>query len=371
MIKQFLFFIGLIISHFSIAQNVGIGTNTPSSKLEVKGPSSTSIKVSSANFEDTSQLILSNRNSTGEGSDFLITARREQGLYFTVASDLALNRHDSMLTLLKGGNVGIGNTLPTAKLDVNGGIKIRGTNLLELGATVAGKETNAGKIGYNAFGQNALTFVGAGTSSTNRALYFYGEGGSTFNGPLTVTGNTNIGGSISVNGSSGAVGQVLTSNGIGSPSWKPQSFTNTSRFSVVLSGNTNIRVGNCRITETIYNRSAADFTIGAETISFSKAGLYHFDINFSVISEYGAQPLSYPNFDLLLNVGYATPITLKNRQLLAVGSSDNAYFTYSYQGTTDIYIAAPANVSLSYQVRDGNNSGVTVQGHLSGYLISE
>ena len=42
-------------------------------------------------------------------------------------------------------NVGIGTNTPTAKLDVNGGIKLQGLNLFEFGAGVAGKEVNAGK----------------------------------------------------------------------------------------------------------------------------------------------------------------------------------------------------------------------------------
>jgi hypothetical protein len=37
------------------------------------------------------------------------------------------------------------------------------------------KRTNAGKIGYNALGQNA-SFVGAGTKTT---IYYFAEGGTT------------------------------------------------------------------------------------------------------------------------------------------------------------------------------------------------
>ncbi len=85
-------------------------------------------------------------------------------------------------------NVGIGITSPTAKLHINGDVKVQGTNLFEFGAGVAGKEVNAGKIGYNAFGQNALTIIGAGTTGLNRAVYFYAEGGVSMNGQLNMIG---------------------------------------------------------------------------------------------------------------------------------------------------------------------------------------
>lgn len=88
-------------------------------------------------------------------------------------------------------NVGIGIT-PTAKLHVNGTVKIEGSNMLELGGGVAGKEVNAGKIGYNAFGTDALEIVGAGTNAANRKVYFFAESGTTFNGPIFAAAGSNI-----------------------------------------------------------------------------------------------------------------------------------------------------------------------------------
>lgn len=93
-----------------------------------------------------------------------------------------------------GGNVGVGLTTPTAKLHVGGNMKIDGTNVLEFGAGVAGKNANAGKIGYQTFGSNdALDIVGAGVTS-NRKIKLWAENGVSLSNGLysDQTANLNI-----------------------------------------------------------------------------------------------------------------------------------------------------------------------------------
>lgn len=94
----------------------------------------------------------------------------------------------SALDIAASGNVGIGTSTPQARLDVRGNVKIADTNTLELGAGVAGKEATAGTIGYGNLMPNALNIVGAGTSTTNRRVVVYSEGGMTIKGNLTLTG---------------------------------------------------------------------------------------------------------------------------------------------------------------------------------------
>lgn len=90
---------------------------------------------------------------------------------------------------IKGnGNVGIGTNNPTAKLEVNGGVKITGSNTLEFGGGVAGKQTHAGKIGYGAFTPNTLDIIGAGNTTADRKVKITAEGGMDFVGPVSFNG---------------------------------------------------------------------------------------------------------------------------------------------------------------------------------------
>lgn len=49
-------------------------------------------------------------------------------------------------------------------------INVNNTNILEFGYGLAGKEVNAGKIGYNLWANNTLSIVGAGTSAGGRTV---------------------------------------------------------------------------------------------------------------------------------------------------------------------------------------------------------
>ncbi|HEY3910435.1 MAG TPA: hypothetical protein VGM07_11150 [Stellaceae bacterium] len=84
-------------------------------------------------------------------------------------------------------------SLSNNELTVAGPIKIDGKNVLEFGAGIKGKEISAGQIGYQAHSGDALDFVGAGTTSANRKIKLWAEGGATLTGSLTVTGNISIG----------------------------------------------------------------------------------------------------------------------------------------------------------------------------------
>jgi hypothetical protein len=129
----------------------------------------------------------------------IIIKKMMAGMLFTAAAHTGVAQ-----------NVGIGTTTPTARLHVAGNQKIDSTYTLELGAGIAGKELNAGKIGYQVFSPSALDIVGAGTQDNNRKITFWAEGGALFkgnlftNGDLLINTNATVGNNLTVNGMIGA-----------------------------------------------------------------------------------------------------------------------------------------------------------------------
>ncbi len=107
------------------AQNVGIGTLTPTSSFEIKKPLKSTLKISTTQFTDTTQLIFSNRDFLNQGTDMLVSSNQEEGLRFSSSSDLPANTQNNIMQITPQGNVGIG-TVPAEKLEVNGNAKING-----------------------------------------------------------------------------------------------------------------------------------------------------------------------------------------------------------------------------------------------------
>ena len=114
---------------------VGVGTSSPSQKLEVAG----NILVRGSNdsadglhlkdrtfvaFSDASSVVSRFRSSAAGIFQF------QDGSYNT---NIVL--HTNGNSYLNGGNVGIGTTTPGAKLSVNGNVKIEGTNSLLFGGS--------------------------------------------------------------------------------------------------------------------------------------------------------------------------------------------------------------------------------------------
>ena len=347
---------------FLLAQNVGIGTTAPSEKLHIKNPLRSTVKISSADFSDTTELILSNRNGVNQGTDFSFKSIREEGLHLSSLSDLPGNTAANSIVVRPNGNVGIG-LLPSAKLDINGAVKLQGLNLFEFGAGVAGKEINAGKIGYNAFGQSALTFVGAGTNSSNRAFYFYGEGGTTFNGPL------NILGSFRVNGNSGTTGQVLSSNGTGDPTWKDAALDNNIRFAVRFDKSLSGANDFARFTATRYNLNTSEVVVSTSQVTINQSGLYHFDIFVSAGYYFSSAPSFPPVFSLDFYNGLPNSFEIVDTKVMQTYSSTS--YRLSEKQSLDIYVAAPANIRLFHNFGLGGGSSWEVTGYITGHLISQ
>ncbi len=220
--KTFISLLSVLLMNLStenlVAQNVGIGTVTPTEKLEIKNPLKSTVKISAGSLSDTTQLIFSNKGSTaGLYTDFSIKSIRENGLFFSSQSDVPVYNSANSLVILPEGNVGIG-LIPAFKLDVNGDINTKG--LLRL------------------------------------------------------------------NGASGAVGQVLTSNGTAAPTW--QATTNpqigfAARGTAPAVSNHQDIPNNVDTKVTIFNVEEIDngnlYNPATARATVPSDGLYHIDIS--------------------------------------------------------------------------------------------
>jgi hypothetical protein len=91
------------------------------------------------------------------------------------------------LAINPNGEVSIDKLSVQKSLGAAGPVKIDGKNMLEFGAGVAGKNSEAGKIGYQAW-DKALDIVGAGTTTSDRKISFWAEGGAGLLGNLNISG---------------------------------------------------------------------------------------------------------------------------------------------------------------------------------------
>ncbi len=109
--------------------NVGIGTAAPVARLDVDAPSfsvaalrssstlGTWVRMINSSSGGQQWAIISTGSGNGEGAGKLVFSNQSTGI--------------SALTLEPDGNLGIGVTNPTEKLDINGAIRLRGADIVE------------------------------------------------------------------------------------------------------------------------------------------------------------------------------------------------------------------------------------------------
>ncbi len=189
---------GLTVYGTSSGVNVGIGTNSPTSKLQVEGSNTSSIPLldlrasGTGSFQRGVRLLNSGMN-TGDELMYAVgrsdNSRNMGQTYFYYAGDgstsnrisMGLHSVDDVFNILGTGNVGIGTASPSQKLDIAGNIRIRGANqgiLLDTtGADQAARVlvendyelsvfTNRGAAGFGVFGNSNIR-LGFGTAHTS------------------------------------------------------------------------------------------------------------------------------------------------------------------------------------------------------------
>jgi hypothetical protein len=124
------------------------------------------------------------------GSVFRPTGNVGIGRQPTVALDvvgaIAATGNITAAGALTGSSISTTGPFAATTITANNGMAIAGTNVLQFGAGVPGRENSAGQIGYQTHSGNSLDFVGAGTTSANRRIKMWGEGGIEFVGRVGI-----------------------------------------------------------------------------------------------------------------------------------------------------------------------------------------
>lgn len=156
--KQIFTLLFTTVSLYGAAQNVGIGTTNPLYKLDVNGIINSNSNAYFGGFVGIGTVNPSYKMTVVDGSvafynttdsKYWVMNYNSGGDYFNINE-----AGTSRFVIANGGNVGIGNYAPTAKLDLTGTLKVSGT------ATFAGDilvKNNKGVM-YNAQGSTNIRY---------------------------------------------------------------------------------------------------------------------------------------------------------------------------------------------------------------------
>ncbi len=279
--------------------------------------------------------------------------------------------------------VGIGTSAPLTPLD----IKSASASILRLdggsGMYVSFYENGVYRSYIGSYSGNAEDAdFGTGSGNTTGKLHLtiqaspkltlnaagdVGIGNTSPSYRLDVNGDMNLTGAMRINGSAGTAGQVLVSNGTGSPTWKNAAFNNSVRFA----GSFNSAAGT--YFSTLYNYSPADVSIGSSNIAINKSGLYHIDGYLTAGFVAGCSPTLGPTLSCILTIGGVDFWIATYSNLIRSNAHADFRYYQTYPFSYDTYISAPATIGIGIAGSFGAPCSWTDShsGRIAGYLISE
>jgi hypothetical protein len=182
--------------------NIGIGTSSPSYKLDVNGESNFNgvirvgtvavlNEVSNGNDIYANIRVIRNRSSTN--ADGMYVNYDSTGTTAAHLRFYANGQNERMRIDASTGNVGIGTTSPADKLEIDGGVRIRGGNSL----TLRNANNDSSAAIYNAGGAGSLIYLAVGPSPTMTIGSNVGIGTTSPANKLQVVGDIGFSGGTS------------------------------------------------------------------------------------------------------------------------------------------------------------------------------
>jgi hypothetical protein len=171
--------ISICISNVLLAQNVGIGTNSPQYKLDVVGELHTTSNAYLGSYVGINTTSPSYRLQVNDGSIAIFNSADTKTWYFNYNSTENYFQLSEggvpRMVVANGGNVGIGTTAPSAKLDVNGDAEVSGNLTVQGGKGIMyNLSGNAGVKYYTRSAAFSINNLAAHSVSAEGTIGFIG-----------------------------------------------------------------------------------------------------------------------------------------------------------------------------------------------------
>ncbi len=408
--KFYLLPIAVLFATSVSAQNAGINTSTPETRLHIKGAADTTLltlesptALGAGAGKSVGMLFKNGSFYTGGIRTIGTSASTARIGFYTMAPGFGANEMKESMTINSDGNVGIGYITPLYKLAVNGTgyffndaqpdqAAVKGNSLVNsrfapgvvgTGVSVgvvgnANSTDGIGILGYNNPGNAALNYVaGAGiqgfssgghgvagstTKTASAGVYGATSTAGAWGGRFVGTGGAqalNTAGPITMTGIGEGAGKVLTSDANGNATWQtPAGASAPVAFSAYLSGQTGA-------TPDIYHtlsglvteyQFGSSFNDGEGLFIAPADGLYQFTVRIEFGATGSTNPI-YSSVGFRVNGNIAVGGEFFH---ITPGVSDSWEQSLTYTKTMNLSVGA--NVQVVYKLTQTGANSFTLLG---------